>query len=98
MTLLCTAAIGARWPGHYRRHRYPVKECIVSPPQQPVALETAAQEFADATSQPPLIYQLSRDIAREVLEAVQRSPIDKPDADIEDITIPVGPHDRSPSG
>jgi acetyl esterase len=57
-----------------------------------VVLETAAQEFADATSQPPLIYQLSPDKAREVLEEVQRSPIDKPAADIEDITIPGGPH------
>jgi len=64
----------------------------MSPPQQPVVLETAAQEFADATSHPPLIYQLSPEKAREVLEDVQRSQIDKPDADIEDITIPGGPH------
>jgi acetyl esterase len=60
--------------------------------QQPeVVLETAAQEFADATSHPPFIYQLSPDKAREVLEEVQRSPIDKPDVDIEDITIVGGP-------
>ena len=62
--------------------------------QQPVVvLETAAQEFADATSKPPFIYQLSPDKAREVLEAVQRSPVDKPDVDIEDITIVGGPQD-----
>ena len=61
--------------------------------QQPeVVLETAAQEFADATSHPPFIYQLSPDKAREVLEDVQRSPIDKPVVDIEDITIAGGPH------
>ena len=61
--------------------------------QQPVVvLETAAQEFADATSKPPFIYQLSPDKAREVLEAVQRSPVDKPDVDIEDLTIEGGPH------
>ena len=60
--------------------------------QQTVVLEAAAQEFADATSQPPLIYQLSPDKAREVLEGVQQSPIDKPAADIEDIIIPGGPH------
>jgi acetyl esterase len=58
---------------------------------QTVALETAAQEFSDATSQPPFIYQLSPDKAREVLEGVQRSAIDKPDVDIEEMTIP-GPN------
>jgi acetyl esterase len=63
----------------------------MSSQQQTVVLETAAQEFADATSHPPFIYQLSPDKAREVLEEVQRSPIDKPDVDIEDITIADGP-------
>jgi len=62
--------------------------------EQAVVLETAAQEFADATSHPPFIYQLSPDKAREVLEEVQRSPIDKPDVDIKDITISGGPHGR----
>jgi acetyl esterase len=57
-----------------------------------VVLEPAAQEFADATSTPPFIYELSPDDAREVLEGVQRSPIDKPDVDIEDLMITGGPH------
>jgi acetyl esterase/lipase len=57
-----------------------------------VVLEPAAQEFADATATPPFIYELSPDDAREVLEGVQRSPIDKPDVEIEDIIIPGGPH------
>jgi acetyl esterase len=57
-----------------------------------VVLEPAAREFADATSTPPFIYELSPDDAREVLEGVQRSPIDKPDVDIEDLTITGGPH------
>jgi acetyl esterase len=57
-----------------------------------VVLEPAAQEFADATSNPPFIYELSPDEAREVLEGVQRSAIDKPDVEIEDLTIPGGPH------
>ncbi|MEA2160486.1 MAG: acetyl esterase [Solirubrobacteraceae bacterium] len=57
-----------------------------------VVLEPAAQEFADATSAPPFIYELSPEDAREVLEGVQRSPIDKPDVDIEDLTITGGPH------
>src|SRR3954454_6357813 len=64
----------------------------MSTQQQTVVLETAAQEFSDATSQPPFIYQMDPDTAREVLEDVQRSAIDKPDVDIEDITIPGGPH------
>jgi acetyl esterase len=57
-----------------------------------VVLEPAAQEFADATSTPPFIYELAPDEAREVLEGVQRSPIDKPDVDIEDLEISGGPH------
>ena len=60
--------------------------------QQTVVLEAAAQEFSDATSHPPFIYQLAPDKAREVLEDVQRSPVDKPQVDIEDTTIPGGPH------
>jgi acetyl esterase len=59
-----------------------------------VVLEPAAQAFADATSTPPFIYELSPEKAREVLEDVQRSPIDKPDVDIEDLTISGGPHGR----
>jgi acetyl esterase len=57
-----------------------------------VVLEPAAQEFADATSTSPFIYELSPDKARAVLEEVQRAPIDKPDVDIEDLTISGGPH------
>jgi acetyl esterase/lipase len=57
-----------------------------------VVLEPAAQEFADATSTPPFIYELSPDQAREVLEDLQRSPIDKPEVDIEDLTLSGGPH------
>jgi acetyl esterase len=57
-----------------------------------VVLEPAAQKFADATSTPPFIYELSPDDAREVLEGVQRSPIDKPDVEIEDLKISGGPH------
>jgi acetyl esterase len=60
--------------------------------QQTVVLESAAQEFSDATSHPPFIYQLPPDQAREVLEDVQRSPIDKPKVDIDDLTVPGGPH------
>ena len=59
-----------------------------------VVLEPAAQEFADATATPPFIYELSPDEAREVLEGVQRSPIDKPTVDVEELTISGGPHGK----
>ena len=57
-----------------------------------VVLEPAAQEFADGTSTPPFIYQLSPEEAREVLESVQRSPIDKPEVETEDVMVSGGPH------
>ncbi|GAA0222229.1 alpha/beta hydrolase [Cryptosporangium japonicum] len=46
-----------------------------------VVLETAAQEFADATSKPPFIYQLSPVEARKVLDDVQAGPVDAPPVD-----------------
>jgi acetyl esterase len=57
-----------------------------------VVLEPAAQDFADASSTPPFIYELSPTDAREVLDGVQRSPIDKPHVETEDLTITGGPH------
>ena len=69
-------------------------------PTQPsaVVLETAAQQFADATSQPPLIYQLSPDKARDVLEDVQRSRSTSPPLTSRTSPSPAGRTDRSPSG
>ncbi|MFS8102443.1 hypothetical protein LFM09_35490 [Lentzea alba] len=40
-------------------------------------LEPAAQEFADATAKPPLLYELGAAGARKVLDDVQAAPIDK---------------------
>jgi acetyl esterase len=40
-------------------------------------LEAAAQEFADATSKPPFLYELGPDGARKVLDDVQAAPIAK---------------------
>ncbi len=51
-------------------------------------LEAAAQDFADATSKPPFLYQLGPDGARKVLDETQAGPIDKPDADERWITVP----------
>jgi acetyl esterase/lipase len=41
-------------------------------------LETAAQEFADATAKPPFLSELGPDAARKVLDDVQAAPIAKP--------------------
>ncbi|MFI2378299.1 alpha/beta hydrolase [Streptomyces sp. NPDC018964] len=51
-------------------------------------LEQAAQEFADATSQPPFLYELGPEGARRVLDEAQAGPVDKPDVDEEWVTVP----------
>ena len=51
-------------------------------------LETAAQEFADATAKPPFLYELGPDGARKVLDDVQAAPIAKPDVTDKWITVP----------
>jgi acetyl esterase len=51
-------------------------------------LEKEAQEFADATSRPPFLYELGPEGARKVLDDLQAAPIDKPDVDEEWITVP----------
>jgi acetyl esterase/lipase len=52
------------------------------------ALEPAAQALADATSQPPFLYELGPDGARKVLDDLQAAPIAKPDVDETWITVP----------
>ncbi|MFC5268764.1 alpha/beta hydrolase [Kribbella qitaiheensis] len=51
-------------------------------------LEAAAQEIADATSQPPFLYELGPDGARKVLDDIQAAPIDLPKIDEHWITVP----------
>jgi acetyl esterase len=55
---------------------------------RPVVLEPASQEFVDATSTPPFIYELSPEAARKVLDDVQAMPIDKLPVDERWITVP----------
>ena len=50
-------------------------------------LEPAAQAFADATSQPPFLYELGPEGARKVLDDVQAAPIAKLDVDDTWITV-----------
>ena len=51
-------------------------------------LEPAAQQIADATSQPPFLYDLGPEGARKVLDDIQSAPIAKLDIDEKWITVP----------
>ena len=52
-------------------------------------LEPAAQELADATSQPPFLYELGPDRARKVLDDIQATtPVALPDVHEKWITVP----------
>lgn len=51
-------------------------------------LEPAAQEFADATSKPPFLYELGPEGARKVLDDVQAAPIDLLPVSEKWITVP----------
>jgi acetyl esterase len=53
-----------------------------------VVLERASQEFVDATSTPPFLYELTPAEARKVLDDVQAEPIVKPPVDDRWITVP----------
>jgi acetyl esterase len=55
---------------------------------RPVVLEAASQEFVDATSTPPFIYELTPAEARKVLDDVQAAPIEKLRVDESWITVP----------
>ncbi|MFF5989295.1 alpha/beta hydrolase [Prauserella flavalba] len=56
-----------------------------------LALEPAAQAFAEATDNPPFLYELDPDEGRKTVDEVQSGDLAKPDADLEDLTIPGGP-------
>ena len=54
----------------------------------PVVLEPASQEFVEATSTPPFLYELIPAEARKVLDDVQAAPIDKLPVEDRWITVP----------
>ncbi|WP_244259337.1 alpha/beta hydrolase [Rathayibacter sp. VKM Ac-2759] len=56
-----------------------------------IALEPAAQEFAEATSAPPFLYELPPEEGRKAVDSVQDSPIDKPEVQDEWLEIAGGP-------
>jgi acetyl esterase len=53
-------------------------------------LEPAAQQFAEAAAQPPFLYELGPERARQVLDDIQAIPIDKPAVQEKWITVPAG--------
>lgn len=56
-----------------------------------IALEPAAQAFAEATANPPFLYQLSPEDGRAAVDGVQDSEIWKPEVDEEWVTVEGGP-------
>jgi acetyl esterase len=52
-----------------------------------VVLEPAARDFAEATSKPPFIYELSPEAARKVLDDAQAGPVEAPPVDEQWITV-----------
>jgi acetyl esterase len=56
--------------------------------RSPIVLEPASQEFVEATSTPPFLYQLTPADARKVLDDVQAAPIDKLPVEDRWITVP----------
>ena len=56
-----------------------------------LVLEPAAQKFADATANPPFLFDLGPEKGRETVDEVQSGEIGRPDVDITDTTVPGGP-------
>jgi acetyl esterase len=63
---------------------------------RPVVLEEAARRFAEATADPPYVYDLPPQRGRETIDQVQSGTVAKPDADIDDLTVPGGPSGTVP--
>ncbi|MEU2289146.1 alpha/beta hydrolase, partial [Streptomyces sp. NPDC013178] len=59
-------------------------------PTRPV-LEAAAQSFAEATANPPYLFDLGPVEGRKTVDEVQSGEIDKPDVDEEWIIVSGGP-------
>jgi acetyl esterase/lipase len=60
-------------------------------PSTHVVLEPAAEAFARDTADPPYLFDLPIGEGRRTVDEVQSGPIDKPGADLADITVPGGP-------
>ena len=53
-------------------------------------LEPAAQQFADATANPPYLFDLGPEKGREAVDQVQSGDIAKPDVDVATRPCPAG--------
>ncbi len=60
-------------------------------PSKTVHLETAAAEFAAATENPPYLFDLGPHKGRATVDQVQSLPIEKPEVDSSELTVPGGP-------
>ncbi|MEK4006656.1 alpha/beta hydrolase [Paenibacillus sp. FSL H3-0333] len=56
-----------------------------------VILEPAAQKFADDNAKPPFLPDLGPEKGRETVNTVQAGDIEKPEADLQDLTVAGGP-------
>jgi acetyl esterase len=56
-----------------------------------LVLEPAAQQFADATANPPFLFDLGPEKGRETVDEVQSGDIAKPDVEVSDTMVPGGP-------
>ncbi|MFF0518250.1 alpha/beta hydrolase [Actinomadura nitritigenes] len=54
-------------------------------------LEPAAQDFVEATKNPPFLYELDPVEGRKAVDGVQDGDVPVPAADVQDLTIPGGP-------
>jgi len=57
-----------------------------------LALEPAAQAFAEATDQPPYLFQLPPEEGRKAVDGVQDGDVAMAPAEIEVLTVPGGPN------
>lgn len=55
-----------------------------------VHLESAAQDFAEKTANPPFLFELPPEKGRAAVDEVQSSPIDKPEVDVGKLNVPSG--------
>lgn len=56
-----------------------------------IQLEPEARDFAQATANPPYLFDLGPEKGRVLVDEVQSGTIDKPEVEIEDLIIPGGP-------
>ncbi|MEK4058612.1 MULTISPECIES: alpha/beta hydrolase [Paenibacillus] len=66
------------------------------PENKKIVLEPAAQKFADDNAKPPFLPDLGPEKGRETVDTVQSGEIKKPEANIQDLSVPGGPKGEVP--